>query len=109
MTRRSSNGWSTTPKLGTSRRVGSTSVSFAHPPARSETYIGPLDYNAPQTVGEARAALLALGEQLAKSEISVEAHDALVGGLRAYLGDKAADPQRKLDELEEALRGGERP
>ena len=76
------------------------------PPSRPETYIGPIDYEAPKSVEGGRAAILELGERLAKHEISVEAHDALVNGIRAYLGDKAAEQQKKLDELEDALRGG---
>jgi hypothetical protein len=78
-------------------------------PSRPETYIGPIDYEAPKSVEEGRAVILELGERLVKREISVEAHDALVNGIRAYLGDKAAEQQKKLDELEDALRGGERP
>jgi hypothetical protein len=82
-------------------------VYFRHlRPPPSETFIGPLDYKAPETVEQARAAILMLGERLAQRQISVEAHDALVNGIRAYLGDKAAEQQRKLDELEDALRGG---
>jgi hypothetical protein len=78
------------------------------PPLSRETFIGPIEYAAPKTVEAARAAILELGERLAKREISVEAHDALVNGIRAYLGDKAAEQQKKLDELEDALRCGER-
>ena len=76
-------------------------------PTRIETFIGPIDYTKPATVEEARAALLELGERLARREISVEAHDALVGGLRAYLGDKAAEQERILARLEASLRGGD--
>jgi len=76
------------------------------PPPRSETFIGPIDYVKPSGVEGAREAILALGERAAKHEISVEAHDTLVNGLKVYLADKAAEQQRKLDELEEALRGG---
>ena len=65
------------------------------------------DYAAPKTADEARGLILELGERLAKREISVEAHDALVGGIKAYLSDKAAEQQKRLDELEDALRGGE--
>ena len=77
------------------------------PPPRSETFIGPIDYVKPSGVEGAREAILALGERAANHEISVEAHDTLVNGLKAYLADKAAEQQRKLDELEEALRGSE--
>jgi hypothetical protein len=43
---------------------------------------------------------------VAQNEISIEAHDVLLGNLRAYLGDKAAEQQRTLDELEDAVRNG---
>jgi hypothetical protein len=76
------------------------------PPPRPETFIGPIDYVKPSGIEGAREAILALGERAAKHEISVEAHDTLVNGLKAYLADKAAEQQRKLDELEEALRDG---
>ena len=61
----------------------------------------------PRTADEARATILELGARLAKREISVEAHDALINGLRVYLGDRAAEQQRQLDRLEDALRIGE--
>jgi hypothetical protein len=76
---------------------------FLRPSSRWETFIGPIDYKAPGTVEEARAAILALGERLAKGEISIEAHDALLNGIKAYLGDKAAEQQRQLDQLKEDL------
>jgi hypothetical protein len=76
------------------------------PPPSRQTFVGPIDYVAPKTVAAAREAILTLGERLARNEISVEAHNALVDNLKAYLGDKAAEQHRKLDELEEALRGG---
>jgi hypothetical protein len=79
-------------------------------PPRTETFVGPIGYAAPKTVEEARSAILALGERLAKCEISVEAHDSLISGLRAYLGDKAVEQQRALDRVEDSLRSGaERP
>jgi hypothetical protein len=82
-------------------------VYFRHlRPPPPETFVGPIEYEAPKTIEAARATILELGERLARREISVEAHDALVNGIRAYLGDKAAEQQRKLDELEDALRGG---
>ena len=71
-----------------------------------QTFIGPIDYTTPTTPEEARAMILVLGERVARNEISVEAHDVLLGNLRAYLGDKAAEQQRTLDELEDAVRNG---
>jgi hypothetical protein len=82
------------------------SATLRPPPPRPETFIGPIDYVRPSDVEGARAAILELGERTAKHEISVEAHDTLVSGLKVYLADKAAEQQRKLDELEEALRSG---
>jgi hypothetical protein len=67
----------------------------------------PVDYKAPTTPDEAREAILSLGERMAKGEIPIEAHDALISGLKAYLGDKAAEQQKQLDRLEDALRAGE--
>jgi hypothetical protein len=78
-------------------------------PTRTETFVAVNGYAAPKTVEEARQAILDLGLLLAKGKISVEAHDALVGGLKAYLGDKAADQQKKLDELEAFLPREEEP
>jgi hypothetical protein len=71
--------------------------------SRSETFIGPVDYQKPRSVEEARETILVLGERLARKELSVEAHDALVGGLKTYLGDRAAEQQRELDRLKEDL------
>jgi hypothetical protein len=70
---------------------------------RTGTFLKPIDYKVPTTVDEAHAAILALGGRLAKGEISLEAHDALVGGLRAFLAAKAAEQQRELDRLKEDL------
>ena len=77
------------------------------PTPLKETYIAVDDYTAPKTVEEARALILALGERLAKGEIPVELHDALVAGIKAYLSDRAAEQQRMLDELKDTLRGGD--
>jgi hypothetical protein len=67
---------------------------------RSETYIGPVDYTAPKTIEDARAILLTLGERLARREISLEAHEALVDGVRFYLADKAAEQEKKIAAFE---------
>jgi uncharacterized protein with von Willebrand factor type A (vWA) domain len=50
--------------------------------------------------------ILVLGERVARNEISNETHDVLLGNLSAYLGDKAAEQQRMLDDLEDAMRNG---
>jgi len=71
------------------------------------TYVAVDGYEEPKTVEEARTLILKLGARLAKGEISVVAHDALVNGLRVYLGDKAAEQQKILDELADSLRHGE--
>jgi hypothetical protein len=70
---------------------------------RVETFITPIDYRKPQTVEAAREMVLTLGERLTKREISVEAHDALVGGIKVFLADRAAEQQRELDRLKEDL------
>jgi hypothetical protein len=82
-----------------------TYFRYLRPPPRSEMFLDPTDYMTPETSEEAREAILKLSQRLAEGEISLEMHDALVNDLRAYLGDRAAEQQRKLDELEEALRG----
>jgi hypothetical protein len=69
-------------------------------------YLGPHPYRAPANVEEARAMILTLGEQLADHAIPVELHDSLVNRLRVYLGDKAAEQERRLAELEAALAEG---
>jgi hypothetical protein len=71
-----------------------------------QTFIGPIDYTAPATPEEARAMILVLGERVARNDISVEAHEVLLNNLRAYLGDKAAEQQRTLDDLENAMHNG---
>ena len=78
-------------------------------PARSETFVGLADYVAPTTPEEARALILTLGERLARREVSVEAHDCLVNGLKTFLGDVAADQERRLADLEELVRYGPPP
>jgi hypothetical protein len=77
---------------------------FKHLRPLPQRFLGPIEYRAPRDVETARAMILELGEQLAASKIPAELHDSLINGLRTYLGDKAAEQQRKLDELEEALR-----
>ena len=83
-------------------------VYFRHlrPPTPKETYVGPVDYTAPKTIEEARALILELGERLARREIPLEAHDALLNGVKAYLSDVTAEQERRLSALEEALHGG---
>jgi hypothetical protein len=70
-----------------------------------QTYLNPLPYAAQKTVEEARALLLELGERLMKGEIPIEAHDALVNGIRAFLSDKAAEQEKILARLEASQRG----
>jgi hypothetical protein len=77
------------------------------PQRRPETFLDPADYKTPETVEEARETILKLGERLIKGDISLETHDALVAGLRAYLGDKAVGQERLLTKLENDLREGE--
>jgi hypothetical protein len=84
--------------------VGAARLYYTHlrpPSPRPATYVEPIDYQAPKTVEEARTRILELGERLARGEVSFEMHNALIDNLKAYLGDKAAEQQKKLDELEE--------
>jgi hypothetical protein len=76
---------------------------------RTGTYLKPIEYTTPKTVEEAHATVLELGKRLAKGEISIEAHDALVNGIRVYLASKAAEQQRQLDALEADLARKDRP
>ena len=71
-----------------------------------QTFIGPIDYTAPTTPEEARAMILDLGERVARGELSVEAHAVLLDNLKAYLGDKAAEQERRVSELEDIVRNG---
>ena len=61
----------------------------------------------PKTIEEARRAILELGERLAKGELPIELHDALVNGIKAYLGDRAVEQEKILARLEGSLRGGD--
>ena len=94
-----------TPELKLRAAVALAQYQHPRPYAGKETFTAAIDYETPKTV-EAREAILALGERLAKGEISVELHDGLINGLRAFLGDKAAEQERRLAELEESLRAG---
>ncbi len=96
-----------TPELKLRAAVALAQYQRPRPYAGKETFTAAIDYETPKTVEAAREAILALGERLAKGEISVELHDGLINGLRAFLGDKAAEQERKLAELEESLRNGE--
>jgi hypothetical protein len=71
-----------------------------------QTFIEPVDYMAPTTPEEARATILVLGERVARGELSVEAHSVLLDNLQAYLGDKAAEQERRVSELEDIVRNG---
>jgi hypothetical protein len=76
-------------------------------PSHTEAFVTVDGYEEPKTVEEARALILKLGVRLARGEISVQAHDALINGLRAYLGDKAAEQEKILARLETSLRAGQ--
>jgi hypothetical protein len=74
-----------TPDLRLRAAIGLAAYQHPKPFPLKETFVGPIDYAAPKTVQEARAAILELGERMARREISVEAHDALINGIRTYL------------------------
>jgi hypothetical protein len=91
-------------------RAAAALAQYQHPKPTApkvETFTAPIDYARPASVEAARERILELGERLAKGEISVEIHDALVGGLRAYLGDKAVEQERLLAKLEADLGKGD--
>jgi hypothetical protein len=78
-------------------------IYFRHLRPLPQRYLGPHEYRAPQDIETARAMILTLGEQLAAGRIAAELHDSLVNGLKAYLGDKAAEQEKRLLELEALL------
>ena len=81
---------------------------YQHPkptPMQIETFIN-LDYAAPKSPQEARDLILSLGERATRGEISVQAHDLLIGNLCAYLTDKAAEQEEKLAAIERHIRYG---
>jgi hypothetical protein len=78
---------------------------FLRPRPRG-TFTPPIpNYTKPESIEAARARILELGHRLAKGEISIETHDSLIGGLRAYLSDKAVEQQHLLEEYEAARDG----
>ena len=84
-------------------------AGFQHPrpaPVQTEMFLTPVDYTAPTTPEEARQTVLSLGQRLARGEVSVQAHDSIVAGLRAYLGDAAMALEEQVAELEDIVRYG---
>ena len=72
----------------------------------------PLNLNPRKDLLEASIDFEALREsehpiKLFHSATNVRTGKVKVGGIKAYLGDKAAEQQKRLDELEDAPRGGE--
>jgi hypothetical protein len=47
--------------------------------------------------------ILELGERLARGELSLEAHGALLDNLKAYFKNEATEQMKKLEELEVRL------
>ena len=95
-----------TPELKVRAAIGLAAYQHPKPaPAQTETFIS-LDYVAPKTPEEARAIILTLGERATRGEISTQAHDLLIGNLRAYLTDKAAEQEKKLAAIERHIRYG---
>jgi hypothetical protein len=47
--------------------------------------------------------ILALGGRMARGETSIEEHIVLLDNLKAYLGNKAAEQEKRLTELKDAL------
>ena len=97
-----------TPELKLRAAIGLAAYQRPKPaPSHTEAFVAVEGYEEPKTVEEARSLILKLGVRLARGEISVMAHDALINGLRAYLGDKAAEQEKILARLETSLRAGE--
>jgi hypothetical protein len=86
-------------KTGNAAAIG-LYLRYLRPPQPRETIPSPIDYMAPTTIVEAKTMVLVLGERLAKGELAVEVHDALVSGLRIFLADRAAAQQQLLEEFE---------
>jgi hypothetical protein len=57
----------------------------------AERYLAPIEYVAPSNEVEARQTILVLGDRVARGEISIEAHETLLSGLRLFLGMAAAE------------------
>ncbi len=93
-----------TPDLRLRAAIGL--AAYQHPKP-APMYVAVDGYEEPKTVEEARTLILKLGARLARGEISVVAHDALVNGIKVYLGDKAAEQEKILARLEASLRSGE--
>jgi hypothetical protein len=94
-----------TPDLRLRAAIGLAAYQHPKPFPLKETFVGPIDYAAPKTVQEARAAILELGERMARREISVEAHDALINGIRTYL--RRPNNGRSSTSSKSSLRSGD--
>jgi hypothetical protein len=69
------------------------------PPPRMTLALA-FSYTRPTSIDAAREAILDLGVRLARGELTIETHDSLIAGLRAYLNDRAAEQQKRLEEFE---------
>ena len=78
---------------------------YLRPP--TPRFLAPIDYTSPRSLAEARATFLNLGQRLMNGEIPLEAHDALIAGIKAYFGDTTAEQDRRLARLEDLQRHGE--
>ncbi len=96
-----------TPDLKLRAAIALSQYQHPKPIPLRETLVSPIDYMSPKTIEEARRAILELGERLAKGELPIELHDALVNGIKAYLGDRAVEQEKILARLEGSLRGGD--
>jgi hypothetical protein len=94
-----------TPDLRFRAAIGLAAYQHPKPFPLKETFVGPIDYAAPKTVQQARAAILELGERMARREISVEAHDALINGIRTYL--RRPNNGRSSTSSKSSLRSGD--
>jgi hypothetical protein len=96
---------STTPELRL--RAAIALAQYQHPKPAPSRFLNPIDYTPPQSLEEARAAFLELGQRLMQGKIPLEAHDVLIDGIKAYLSDVTAEQEKRLTRLEDLLRHGE--
>lgn len=78
---------------------------YLRPPLSRTTSVWPIDLEPPKSAEEARDAVARVISLIAKAEIDGEHGSRIIAGLSAYLGDLAAEQERRLSKLEDALRG----
>lgn len=83
-------------------------AAYQHPkPAPSKAAGQPIDLEPPKSAEEAREAIARITSMIAKTEIDGEHGGRIIAGLETFLSARAAEQQKQLDRLEDALRAGE--